>query len=113
MDGYKFEGLHWLATFRQVEVFDNVKIKQVVERALKESGANIVGYTEHVFENGAITFCFLLGESHCTLHTYPEVKSMWIDCFTCGISFDLKKFDGIMTYGLRAGFTETRIIRRH
>lgn len=109
---YKFVGRHWLATVRETNVSDNEYVKTIIRQALEIAGANIVGFSEHVFENGAITFCFLLAESHCTVHTYPEIQSMWIDCFTCGSQFDLGKFDRFVSSSIRAGFIETKIITR-
>lgn len=109
---HKFEGKHWLATVREVDVSNNAYVKNVVETALIQSGANIVGYNEYVFENGALTCCFLLAESHCTVHTYPENRSLWLDCFTCGETFHVKKFSSIITSGFHSGFVESRIITR-
>lgn len=37
----------------------------------------------HVFPNGAITWGFVLAESHFLLHTYPECNCVYCDLFTC------------------------------
>ena len=107
------EGCHWMATLRNVQIMSPVSVKSVVENALKQSGGTIVGYTEHLFPNGAITFCFLLAESHCTVHTYPELHSMWMDCFTCGEAFDTKKFQQMVILGLASYTTESKIVYRN
>ena len=87
-----FYGKHYIASFRQYRETTNEKIKEIFQNALLRFGAIIMNYQEHVFDNGAITFAFLLSESHCTIHTYPEYQSAFIDCFTCGNSFDIENF---------------------
>jgi S-adenosylmethionine/arginine decarboxylase-like enzyme len=52
----------------------------------------------HLFNNNAITFVFLLSESHCTVHTYPEYQSLFIDSFTCGNNFDIQRFHDLLTW---------------
>ena len=35
-----------------------------------------------------LTMVWVLGESHCTLHTYPEHKFIAVDLYTCSDKFD-------------------------
>lgn len=38
----------------------------------------------HTFDNGAYTGVLLLAESHCSIHTWPELQKVHFDIFTCG-----------------------------
>ena len=97
---------------KNTDVSNSFHIRNVVENSLLQCRATILGYQEHVFPNQAITFCFLLSESHCTVHTYPEYDSMWIDCFTCGESFDMTLFKKLIRDGLHVGLMEDDLIHR-
>ena len=109
---YEFQGHHFLASIYDTDVHDGTLISETVKIALSTCGANIIGYTEYVFDNGAITFCYLLSESHCTVHTYPEHKSMWIDVFTCGTSFQMNDFRNMLIETLHIGRIQSEIIER-
>ena len=45
---------------------------------------SIFRLVEHKFYPQGYTCVILLGESHFTIHTYPESNSAYADCFTCG-----------------------------
>ena len=48
-------------------------------------GFSILNFIDHKFdEGGGVTGLFLLAESHCSYHTYPESAYIAIDVFTCG-----------------------------
>jgi S-adenosylmethionine decarboxylase proenzyme len=88
MSEYQFKGSHYIASFKDCQFIENNSLVSLFEHAIKKSGATILNYNEHIFENGAITFVFLLSESHCSVHTYPEHKSLFVDLFTCGDNID-------------------------
>jgi S-adenosylmethionine decarboxylase proenzyme len=46
--------------------------------------ATIINESWHTFDNDAYTGTILLAESHFSIHTWPENKSVNIDLFTCG-----------------------------
>jgi S-adenosylmethionine decarboxylase len=59
-------------------------LKCLFEAALTKF--NILKYDEYKFTTGGcgVTAVFLLSESHCSYHTYPENNYIAIDIFTCG-----------------------------
>ena len=72
---YEFKGKHFIASLYDVKEITNLdKLRNVFETAIKESGATILGKTEHVFSDGGFTCVWLLSESHCSIHTYVEQK---------------------------------------
>ena len=93
---YEFKGKHYIASFKGMNYKPSRFIISVVKLALEQSNINILSYQEYYFDNNAVTFVFLLSESHCAVHTYPEHNSMFIDCFTCGSNFDIHKFHNIL-----------------
>ena len=96
---YKFYGKHYLASYidcddQRINDIDN--LKKSMMNGIIESGATILSSTEKVFENNGFTILFLLSESHCSIHTYPENNSLFTDLFTCGDTCDYKKYEKIM-----------------
>jgi S-adenosylmethionine decarboxylase len=85
---YEFKGKHYIANFMDCHCMDLQTIKKGFEQAILKSGATILGKSDYVFENDGLTMVFLLSESHASIHTYPEHKSVFIDFFTCGDSVD-------------------------
>lgn len=112
MNEYEFQGRHFIASIYETNVSNGNQVSKVIQDALTLCHASIVGYTEHMFDNGAITFCYLLSESHCTVHTYPEHQSMWLDVFTCGTSFDIQTFQELLINTLHIGKIESTILDR-
>ena len=50
---YEFKGKHYIASLYDVKEITNLdKLRNVFETAIKESGATILGKTEHVFSDG-------------------------------------------------------------
>lgn len=48
-------------------------------------GFSVLDFVGHKFDGGGgVTGLFLLAESHCSYHTYPESSYIAIDVFTCG-----------------------------
>ena len=65
---------------------DRSFILSTLFRAAKESGATVVGRADHKFAGGGegIAMVLLLGESHISIHTWPEHFHAQVDIFTCG-----------------------------
>lgn len=57
----------------------NTKIKE----CLLVSSFSIVGESDHNFYPQGYTKTFLLSESHCALHTWPEVNRTWLELASC------------------------------
>jgi S-adenosylmethionine decarboxylase len=101
MGEYKFEGLHYIASFKDCKLIENASLVSLFEDAIRKSGATILNYNEHKFHNDGITFVFLLSESHCSVHTYPEHNSLFVDLFTCGDKIDHATFHSIIIDALK------------
>ena len=64
-------------------LLDACRLKNIFAEAL--GGFSVVNFVDHKFgEGGGVTGLFLLAESHCSYHTYPESAYIAIDIFTCG-----------------------------
>ena len=68
--------------------------------------------TEYTFNNNGFTIAYLLSESHCSVHTYPEVNSLFVDLFTCGETCSWEEFDKIMIAFLQPKKSSKNIIIR-
>ena len=63
-----------------------------IEYILSTSNITLLAKNVHFFDlivenkkiNGAFTALYLLGESHLSIHTWPERNYIAIDIFTCG-----------------------------
>lgn len=96
---YHFFGKHYLASFLDCDLKSLINIdglKNAMVKGINESGATILSYTEKVFDNGGYTILFLLSESHCSIHTYPENNALFTDLFTCGNVCDYKLYQNSM-----------------
>lgn len=83
-------GVHVVANFNKC-LFDFSKENTLLEECKKiihNSGLTIVGEAEHLFEPQGVTFTILLAESHLSIHTWPETKSVAFDIYTCNFFND-------------------------
>jgi len=112
---YEFKGTHYFASLKSCNsdiLFDNLTLTSLFKNAIIKSGATILNYTEHIFDNNAITFVFLLSESHCSVHTYPEYKSLFIDLFTCGEKINNEIFNNIIVEALEPTIISKQVLIR-
>lgn len=58
---------------------------ELVEHALKFSGHTILKKQTHEFEPQGFTALWLLAESHCAIHTYPEHGASYVQISSCSI----------------------------
>ena len=58
---------------------------------LKDLDQTILDWVIHEFKNDAYTLVFLLGESHLSIHTWPESNYVALDFFTCNPATDMEK----------------------
>ncbi len=63
---------------------DEKEIVPVIESLLKEAGYGIMNFSEHRFEPQGYTSVWLLSESHCALHTFPEEGRSYLELSGCG-----------------------------
>jgi len=90
-----FRGKHFIASYEgcDIEALTQLhQLKQVMEIAVKSSGAHILDTSMYEFSGHALTMVFLLSESHASIHTYPEHRACFVDLFTCGDLCDYEPF---------------------
>ncbi len=101
---YKFEGRHFLASYVECDheaICNTKELILVMHEAVIASGNTILDTCTYIFEPNGLTLVFLLAESHASIHTYPEVDSCFVDCFSCGLNADLEAFHQALTTFLR------------
>ncbi|MGQ9836970.1 MAG: adenosylmethionine decarboxylase [Cyanobacteriota bacterium] len=59
-------------------------VQQALREAVRRSNSTFLGELCHQFEPHGITALALLGESHISIHTWPEAGYAAVDVFTCG-----------------------------
>jgi len=77
-------GLHATLDVYMERNYSELELKSLCEKAIIDSGMNIVKYSSHEFTYNAFTAVWILAESHFTVHTYPEHLYATFDCYTCG-----------------------------
>jgi S-adenosylmethionine decarboxylase len=82
------KGLHVVADVWFAEMPQQSKLQALVQQALVASKMTVLDEVTHVFGPGAFTYAALLGESHFTVHTYPERLYAAMDIYTCGSEGD-------------------------
>ena len=114
--GFDFKGTHYIASYKKCESPDLENIHRLFCYFLigiEQSGATMLHFYMHPFGETAMTGTAILMESHASIHTYPEHKSVFVDLFTCGESTDWKKFEEIMVEILQPKIIERKIIDRN
>lgn len=87
MDEFDFSGTHVLADIYDIPpdaVNDEKLILDCLANGIIRSGATLCGMQTKRFEPTGLTAIYLLAESHVSVHTYPEQRSLFFDAFTCG-----------------------------
>jgi S-adenosylmethionine decarboxylase len=64
-------------------VGDPLDTQWAVELAIKQSGHTVLGSVTHAFEPQGFTSLWLLAESHCAIHTYPEHGATYVQLSSC------------------------------
>jgi S-adenosylmethionine decarboxylase len=63
---------------------DEPFLRRTLADALSRAGATVLEVISKQFDPQGVTVLALLSESHASMHTYPEVKAIFVDVFTCG-----------------------------
>lgn len=111
----QFAGRHVLAEFRGVPAAvldDVVRLRHALESALRTAGATVCQVISQRFVPQGVTVLALLSESHASVHSYPEVGSMFVDVFTCGEQADPELAVRLLADALGAADTATTTVRR-
>ncbi len=69
-----------------IKLTDEKEIVSEVDRLLREADYGIMNFSEHHFQPQGYTSMWLLSESHCALHTFPEEGRSYIELSGCGKS---------------------------
>ena len=59
--------------------------KAEIESLLLKSGFSILDFMEHQFDPQGFTSVWLLAESHCALHTFPEEGKTYVELSSCNV----------------------------
>ena len=87
MSDVAFAGTHVIADVSEIDLAtltDEQLLLDGLLRGITRSGATLCGMQTKRFEPTGMTAIFLLSESHVSIHTYPEQRSLFFDAFTCG-----------------------------
>ena len=63
---------------------DEAHIRTMLANAAVQAQAELLNITSHKFEPFGVTAVALLGESHISIHTWPDKLLAVCDVFTCG-----------------------------
>jgi S-adenosylmethionine decarboxylase len=69
-------------------LLDSQGFLKFTEGILKTKEVEIVGITNHIFDNSSFTAAVCLKESHLCIHTWPEYKQLTFDVFLCNYTQD-------------------------
>lgn len=84
---YKFYGKHVISEGYNLNSSDLNNLQlflDLLNSGIEEAEVTNCGIMVKNFFPSGITILILLSESHISLHTYPEKKSLFLDIFTCG-----------------------------
>lgn len=54
-----------------------------LEKIISDSGFTILNFMEHHYQPFGYTAVWLLAESHCALHTFPEEDKTYVELSSC------------------------------
>jgi S-adenosylmethionine decarboxylase len=108
-------GIHIIAEIRGVELEKISKVEEVrplLDRLITKSGLHVISSVFHQFHPYGVSGVYLLGESHLSIHTWPEHGYVALDIFTCRDDDSaFKAFESIIEE-LQPKNVEKQIIRR-
>ncbi len=58
-------------------------LKNEIETLVVDAGFTVLNFMEHHFDPQGYTAVWLLAESHCALHTFPEEQKSYIEISSC------------------------------
>lgn len=64
---------------------DDFSLKEELEEILEKAGFTILNSMAHAFQPQGFTALWLLAESHCALHTFPEESKAYVELSSCNI----------------------------
>lgn len=115
-DDYQFLGKHFIASYSGCDAAalkDVGRLEEVMFEALAQTGATTLDSVKHIFFPDGLTMVVLLGESHASIHTYPEHRSCFVDLFTCGDHCHCEYFDQHLRNYLHPATVNRKVMIRH
>lgn len=83
-----------------------------METALQMSNATIVRIIGEKFQPQGVTLLALLAESHCSIHTWPEIGYAAVDLYTCGDTTNSHRAAEFLKYKLKAANAKEQELTR-
>ncbi|MCS7223999.1 MAG: adenosylmethionine decarboxylase [Armatimonadetes bacterium] len=79
-------GRHLIAEFWDCndQIRSPTAIINSLQKAVNESGATLLRLVIHTFEPYGVSAVAIVSESHFFIHTWPEMRYLALDVFTCG-----------------------------
>lgn len=85
-------------------ILDSVEqVEEIMLRAAEAAGATVVTHACHHFSPHGVSAIVAIGESHLSIHTWPEYGYCAADIFTCGDGTDNSAALDVMRDAFRAG----------
>ena len=92
---------------------DYTYLEEMLQTAVRMSGATLLRIIGHKFEPEGVTLLALLAESHASIHTWPQQKYAAVDLYTCRPdSADTKRAADFIRHKLQAQDAEQKDIER-
>lgn len=79
-------------------IYSATSIREALEEAVKASGATLLRLIVHTFEPYGVSAVAIVSESHIFIHTWPEMRYIAVDVFTCGETFPEHALEVIRDY---------------
>lgn len=97
-----------------VEILDDYSyLQEIIQTAVRMSGATLLSITGQKFEPHGVTILALLAESHASIHTWIETKYAAVDLYTCnGDKVNAQKAADFIKHKLKCQYIEQTIIER-
>ena len=95
------------------QLLDNYAgLQELMETALQMSNATIIRIIGEKFQPQGVTLLALLAESHCSIHTWPEIGYAAVDLYTCGDTTNAHKAAQFLKKKLKASNTKEQELVR-
>ena len=87
-------------------------LEQIMLAGLSLSKATVLRVIGEHFEPQGVTLLALLAESHCSIHTWPEIGYAAVDLYTCGDTTNTHKAAPLIGDSLKAKTVEEKELVR-
>ena len=81
---------------------DLEKCKTLFDEICQKYKLTVLNKSHQLFQPQGISILFLLSESHISMHSWPEVNMVSIDCYTCSDNITYQIHESMCNYLLKA-----------